>query len=73
MSERFAINNNAVQVPSYVRWDATIAYHKPKYDIRLNVLNLANRTNYEQLIPSDRGRSVPGMDRTALLTLTYRY
>jgi catecholate siderophore receptor len=73
MSERFANNNNAVKVPDYVRWDATVAYHKPKYDIRLNVLNLTNRTNYEQLIPSDRGRSVPGMDRTALLTLTYRY
>jgi catecholate siderophore receptor len=73
MSERFASNNNAVRVSEYVRWDATIAYHQPKYDIRLNVLNLANRTNYEQLIPSDRGRAVPSIDRTALLTLTYRY
>jgi catecholate siderophore receptor len=73
LSQRFASNNNAVTVPDYVRWDATIAYHMPKYDLRLNLLNLANRTNYEQLIPSDRGRSVPSIDRTALLTLTYRY
>jgi catecholate siderophore receptor len=73
MSERFAANNNAVAVPDYVRWDATVAYHQPKYDVRLNLLNLTNRTNYEQLIPSDRGRSVPSIDRTALLTVTYRY
>lgn len=73
MSERFASNNNAVSVPDYVRWDATVAYHQPKYDIRLNVLNLANRLNYEQLIPSDRGRSVPSIDRTALLTLAYKF
>jgi catecholate siderophore receptor len=72
MSDRFASNNNAVLVPDYLRWDATLAYHQKKYDIRLNILNIANRLNYEQLIPSDRGRSVPGMDRTALLTLTYR-
>ena len=73
MSERFASNNNAVKVPDYVRWDATVAWHQPKYDVRLNLLNLTNRTNYEQLIPSDRGRSVPSIDRTALLTVTYRY
>jgi catecholate siderophore receptor len=73
MADRFASNNNAVKVPDYVRWDATVAYHQPKYDLRLNLLNLTNRTNYEQLIPSDRGRSVPSIDRTALLTLTYRY
>lgn len=73
MSERFAANNNRVQVPDYVRWDATVAYHQPKFDVRLNVLNLANRLNYEQVIPSDRGRAVPSIDRTALLTVTYKY
>jgi len=73
MSDRFASNNNAVVVPEYLRWDATLAYHQKKYDIRLNLLNIANRLNYEQLIPSDRGRSVPSIDRTALLTLTYRF
>jgi catecholate siderophore receptor len=73
MSERFTANTNAVRVPDYVRWDATIAYHQPKYDIRLNILNLANRLNYESLIPSDRGRSVPSIDRTALVTVTYKF
>ena len=73
LSERFANNQNTVQVPDYIRWDATLAYHQPKYDIRLNLLNITNRLNYEAVIPSDRGRSVPSIDRTALLTLTYRY
>ncbi|HTQ76560.1 MAG TPA: TonB-dependent siderophore receptor [Burkholderiales bacterium] len=73
MSPRYTSNNNAVQVPSYVRWDATLAYRQPKYELRLNVLNLANRLNYEQLIPSDRGRAVPSIDRTALLTYVQRF
>jgi len=73
MSSRYTSNNNAVSVPSYLRWDATIAYHRPKYDLRLNVLNLANRLNYDQLIPSDRGRAVPGIDRTALVTYVYKF
>ncbi|HTP63456.1 MAG TPA: TonB-dependent siderophore receptor [Burkholderiales bacterium] len=73
MSDRYAANNNAVQAPYYLRWDATVAWHQPKYDIRLNLLNLANRLNYDALIPSDKGRSVPGIDRTALLTYVQRF
>ena len=73
LSERFANNQNTVKIPNYIRWDATIAYHRPKYDIRLNLLNITNRLNYESAIPSDRGRSVPSIDRTALMTLTYRF
>jgi catecholate siderophore receptor len=73
LSDRFANNNNAVVAPDYLRWDATVAWHQPKYDIRLNILNISNRLNYSALIPSDRGRSVPDLDRTALLTLTYRF
>ena len=44
-----------------------------KYDIQLNVFNLTNRLNYDALIPSDRGRSVPGTDLQALLTFTYKF
>ena len=73
MSDRFTSNNNAVQVPSYLRWDAMVAYEQPKYSIQLNLLNLANRLNYDALIPSDRGRSVPGTDRQALLSVTYKF
>ena len=67
MSDRFTSNNNAVKVPDYFRWDAMVAYQQPKYDVQLNVFNLTNRLNYDALIPSDRGRSVPGTDLQALL------
>ena len=57
----------------YARWDATVAYHKPKYEIRLNLLNLTDEKFFDALIPSDGGRSVPGIGRTALMTLTYTF
>jgi len=73
MSDRYASNNNAVKVGDYLRWDAMIAYQQPKYAIQLNVFNLANRNNFDALIPSDRGRSVPGTDTQAMLTFTYQF
>jgi catecholate siderophore receptor len=73
MSERFASNTNVVSVPGFTRWDATVAYHQPRYDIRLNILNLTNQQYFDSVIPSDGGRSVPGIGRTALLTVAYRF
>ena len=73
MSDRFTSNTNAVQVPDYLRWDAMVAYRQPRYSIQLNVLNLTNRLNYDALIPSDKGRSVPGTDLQAMLTFTYKF
>ncbi|HEY8025032.1 MAG TPA: TonB-dependent siderophore receptor [Burkholderiaceae bacterium] len=66
-------NIDRVSVPGYTRVDATLAYHQPKYDIRLNVLNLTNKDYYDGLIQSDGGRAVPGVGRTALVTGTYRF
>ncbi len=73
MSDRFTSNTNAVKVPDYFRWDAMVAYQQPRYAIQLNVFNLTNRLNYDALIPSDKGRSVPGTDLQALLTFTYKF
>ena len=84
MSQRYVANSgisstlpqgnvDKVSVPSYTRLDATVAYHRPKYDIRLNLQNLANTFYYDALIPSDGGRSVPGIGRTVQLTGTYRF
>ena len=73
MSDRYATNTNTVDATDYIRWDTTVAYHQPKHDIRLNLLNIANRQNYDALIPSDGGRSVPGLSRTALVTYTYKF
>ena len=73
MSDRYASNNNAVKAPDYFRWDAMVGYAQPAWGIQLNVFNLTNRLNYDALIPSDRGRSVPGTDLQAMLTATYKF
>ena len=71
-SERYANNTDLVQVGAYLRWDAMIAYHQPKYDIRLNLFNVFNAQYYDALIASDGGRSVPGLGQSAAITLAYR-
>jgi catecholate siderophore receptor len=70
-SERYAANADTVQVGGYTRWDGTVAYRQPKYDVRLNVFNIFDKKYYDALIPSDGGRAVPGTGRTAMLTLSY--
>jgi catecholate siderophore receptor len=70
---RYANNTDLVRVGGYTRFDAMVVYHQPKYDIRLNLFNLANKMFYEALIPSDGGRAVPGSGRSATLTATYRF
>ena len=72
-SERYAANNNTVSAGGYTRWDAMAAWHQPKYDLRLNLLNLANKQYFDALIPSDGGRSIPGIGRTALVTIDYKF
>ncbi|QOT75972.1 TonB-dependent receptor [Cupriavidus basilensis] len=72
MSQRYANNTNTVQVGGYVRWDGMIAYHQPKYDVRLNLFNVFDKKYYDALIQSDGGRSVPGTGRTAMLSFIYR-
>jgi catecholate siderophore receptor len=73
MSSRYAANTNYVEVGGYTRWDATVAYHQKKYDIRLNLLNLTNKYYYDSLIQSDGGRAVPAIGRTLLATVNYRF
>ncbi|TCK38970.1 catecholate siderophore receptor [Paraburkholderia sp. BL8N3] len=72
-SSRYAANNNFVEVGGYTRWDAMAAYHQKKYDIQFNVLNVTDKKYYDALIPSDGGRAVPGLGRTFLATLNYRF
>ena len=50
-----------------------LAYHQPHYDVRLNLFNLFDKHYYDALIPSDGGRAVPGMARTAMLSVNYRF
>jgi catecholate siderophore receptor len=71
MSRRYAANTDVVQVGGYARWDGTLDYHQPRYDVRLNVFNLFDRNYFDALIPSDGGRSVPGTGRSAMLSFSY--
>jgi catecholate siderophore receptor len=72
MSERYLTNLDTVKVPAYTRIDATLAWRRPHYDLRLNLFNLLDAKYYDSLIPSDGGRAVPGSGRTAMISLVYR-
>ncbi|MDB5459878.1 MAG: TonB-dependent receptor, partial [Caulobacteraceae bacterium] len=72
LSRRYLTNLDTVQVPAYARVDATLAWRRPRYDLRLNVFNLLDARYYDALIPSDGGRAVPGAGRTAMISLVYR-
>ena len=72
LGKRFLNNTNTVSVPGYTRWDATIAWRRAHYDVRLNVFNLTGARYYDSLIQSDGGRAVPGSGRTAMLSLAWR-
>lgn len=73
LSSRYASNTDVVTAPGFVRWDGTVAYRQHGYDVRFNLLNIADEQYINALIPSDGGRAVPGVGRTALLTLTTRF
>ena len=70
-SRRFANNTDTTVVGGFARWDGTLDYHQPKYDVRLNVFNLFDRKYYDALIQSDGGRAVPGTGRSAMLSFSY--
>ena len=72
MGHRFLNNTDTVGVPGYTRLDATLAWRRAHYDIRLNVFNLADARYFDNLIQSDGGRAVPGSGRTAMLSLAWR-
>ncbi|MGH8213248.1 MAG: TonB-dependent receptor, partial [Rhodanobacteraceae bacterium] len=70
---RFANTTNLVSVGGYTRWDATVAWHQPRYDLRLNLWNLTDKKYFDTLIQSDGGRAVPGIGRTGMVTATLRF
>jgi len=63
---------NPNRLPSYVRWDAMTSWENRQYALRLNVLNLFNKTYYDALY--DNGSfSVPGSARKVILTAEYKF
>jgi catecholate siderophore receptor len=60
-------------IPSYVVFDATVAYVQQKYEIRLNLYNLADKTYYIGGYNNSPSRVLPGEPRSASLTLRYNF
>ncbi|HEY4029608.1 MAG TPA: TonB-dependent siderophore receptor [Caulobacteraceae bacterium] len=72
LGQRYLNNTDTVSVPGYTRWDATVAWRQPHYEVRLNVFNLFDARYYDSLIQSDGGRAVPGAGRTAMISLVWK-
>ncbi|HEX7054370.1 MAG TPA: TonB-dependent siderophore receptor [Burkholderiales bacterium] len=70
VSERFLNDFETAQVDGYTRFDATLAYRRPSYEVRLNLLNLTDERYFDTASAS---RAVPAEGRKALVTLTYRF
>jgi catecholate siderophore receptor len=70
VGDRYGNAQNTVEVPSYIRVDALIAYEQPRYAVRLNLWNLLNEKYYEGVY---QGHVVPGTARAALVSLELKY
>lgn len=63
---------NPNTAPSYIRYDAMIAYIQKNYTVQLNVKNLLDTTYYESVYING-GFAVPGTGRTAQVTFDYKF
>lgn len=63
---------NPNTAPSYIRYDAMLAYVQKNYAVQLNVKNLLDTTYYESAYING-GFVVPGTGRTAQVTLDYKF
>ncbi len=66
VGDRYALEDNTVQLPSYVRFDAMLAYKYKGWELGLNVNNLGDRTYYESA--NNNNQIQPGTPRTVLLS-----
>jgi catecholate siderophore receptor len=60
-------------IPSYALLDATLAYVQKRYEIRLNVYNLADKTYYIGGYNNSPNRVFPGAPLSAALTVRYNF
>lgn len=67
VGDRFAVEDNAVRLPSYVRLDAMLGYKSQAWEVGLNLHNLANRVYYESA--NNNNQIQPGTPRSAMLYL----
>ena len=63
---------NPNYAPSYVRWDAMVAYEQAKYAIKFNVQNVFDKLYYDALYDNG-GFVVPGQARRFILSGEYKF
>lgn len=69
-SRRFVNNFETAAIDGYLRADLTFAFIQERYDLRLNLLNVTDKTYFET---ASAGRATPATGRTAIATLSYRF
>lgn len=70
VGDRFGDQNNANMVPGYSRVDGLVEYSQQRYTVKLNVLNLLNKSYYEGVY---QGHVVPGYKRAVQLMVELKY
>ena len=60
------------KVPSYMRWDAMVAYEQRRYEIKLNVLNAFDKRYYESVYENG-GHVLPGTGRALQLVTELKF
>jgi catecholate siderophore receptor len=65
VGDRYAVEDNTVKLPSYVRVDVMFGYKAKNWEAGLNLNNIANRTYYESA--NNNSQIQPGAPRSALL------
>lgn len=63
---------NIRRVPGYTRFDAMIEWNNKQYSARLNIFNLLDKEYFNSIYPNG-GWGVPGLDRSAQLTFSYKF
>lgn len=73
LGSRYVNTANVGRVGSYWRTDAMAAYHRPRYDLQLNLQNLFDVTYFDSIVASENGRAVPGRGRTAIASVALHF
>ncbi|HUR37777.1 MAG TPA: TonB-dependent siderophore receptor [Terriglobales bacterium] len=69
--DRFTGNDNLVTLPSFVRLDATAFYRHRRFDVALNMRNVANVDYFESA--HNNAQIFPGAPVNGSLTMRYRW
>lgn len=73
LGSRYVNTANVGRVNSYWRTDAMLAYHRPRYDLQLNLQNLLDVSYFDSIVASENGRAVPGRGRTVIGTIALHF